>query len=173
MSPVEASDAHARAIAAVGELLTKLQIDFMFAGTVARVAWLGGAIDAGPIDLVAVMQPQARTQIVMMAANHGFDVDREEVEAGEELDLIPLKFGGVRIHILVASNALYARMVRDAWFERIGDHDWRVPACEDLALLLAVGEDEAAVKQMVALPEFDRSRYNELVTSIGLRGLAV
>lgn len=169
---IDVSDAHGRAIAAVGELLTRQQLDFMFVGLVARVAWLGGAVDRGPVDAVAIMQPQQKPQVATMAANRGFLADREEIDAAEELDLIPLSYDGVRVHILVASNALYARMVRDAWYERIRDADWRVPGREDLALLLAMSEDESGVGELMALPEFDRSRYNELVTSIGLRSLA-
>ena len=173
MCPISAAGPHERAIAAAGELLTKLRLDFMFAGSVARVAWLGGAVERGSIDVVAIMQPQQKAQIAMMASNNGFTVDREQVESSEELDLIPMSYGGVRVHVLVASNALYARMVRDAWFERIGDHDWRVPSREDLALLLALADDEDSLQQLIAQPEFDRTRYNEKVISIGLKGLAI
>jgi hypothetical protein len=169
---IEVSDAHGRAIAAVGELLTRQQLDFMFVGVVARVAWLGGAIDRGSVDAVVIMQPQQKPQVATMAANRGFLADKDEIDAAEELDLIPLTFEGVRVHILVASNALYARMVKEAWYERIGEADWRVPGREDLALLLAMAEDESGVGKLMALPEFDRSRYNGLVTSIGLRSLA-
>jgi hypothetical protein len=170
---VEASPQHAQAIEAIGNLLTTLRLEFMFVGEVARVAWLGGSIDSGPVDVVAAMQPQQKSQIVMMAHNHGFGVEREEIDAAEELDLVPLTFGGVRIHVLVASNALYARMIRDAWEERFGGKDWRVPAREDLAILLALGDQDDALRNVIALPEFDRELYNEKVTSIGLRGLAV
>lgn len=168
----EFSGPHARAIEAVGELLTRLQLDFMFVGSVARVAWLGGRVDSGPVDVVATMQPQQKGQVATMASHRGFVLDREEVDATEELDLIPMKFEGVRVHVLVASNALYGRMVRDAWYERIGGHDWRVPAREDLALLYAMAEENSVADQLAGLPDFDRTRYNELVTSIGLRGLA-
>ena len=163
------ADPYAGAVAAVGDLLSKLQLEFMFAGNLARAAWLGGGITGGPIDVVAIMQPQQKSQIATMASNNGFAVDREEVESAEELDLVPLRWKGVRVHVLVASNALYATMVRDAWFERIGEHDWRVPSREDLALLLALSEDESALRQITALPEFDRARYNEKAISIGLR----
>ena len=169
----EFSESHARAIQAVGELLTRLQLDFMFVGSVARAAWLGGKVDRGSIDVVATMQSQQKGQVATMASHRGFVLDRDEVEATEELDLIPMSYEGVRVHILVASNALYGTMVRDAWYERIGENDWKVPAREDLALLYAMAEDAAVVSQLKALPEFDRTRYNELVTSIGLRGLAV
>ena len=171
--PVVATLEYARAIDAVGELLTKLRLDFMFVGSVARAAWLDTAVDSGPIDVIATMQPQQKSQVAMMASNKGFQVDQAEVETAEELDLVPLRFGGVRVHVLVASNALYARMVRDAWYERIGEHDWRVPSREDLSLLLAMAEDDRGLQQVIALADFDRNRYNEKLTSIGLRGLVL
>jgi len=145
----------------------------MFAGNVARVAWLGGTIDSSSIDVVAIMQPQQKSQVAMMAANNGFRVDRDEVERAEELDLIPLRWNGVRVHVLVASNALYATMVRDAWNERFGENEWHVPSREDLALLLALGEEDDALRAVIALPEFDRAKYNARVASIGLAELAV
>src|SRR2546430_7925980 len=108
------SPRHARAIEAVAELLSKLRVESMFVGSVARAAWLGGLIDSGSIDVLGLMQPQQMNQVAMMANNRGFRVDRDEIEDAEELDLIPLNWideeGDVRIHVLVASNALYARM---------------------------------------------------------------
>lgn len=171
--PFAASASHARAIDATGSLLAKLRLEFMFVGAVARAAWLGGRVDSGSIDVVAIMQPQQKSQIVMMADNNGFTVEREEIDASEELDLLPMMFGGVRVHVLVASNALYARMLREGWYEQIGENEWRIPSREDLALLAALGEDGATVEQLKALPDFNRVRFNERVTSIGLRGLAV
>jgi len=85
----------------------------MFVGSVARSAWLGGLIDSGSIDVLGVMQPQQKNQVAMMASNRGFRVDRDEIDHAEELDLIPLTWideDDVRVHVLVASNALYARM---------------------------------------------------------------
>lgn len=173
MCPISAAEPHERAITATGELLAKLRLEFMFTGSIARAAWLGGAVDRGSVDVVAIMQPQQKAQIPMMAGNNGFKVDSDEVESAEELDLIPMMFDGVRVHVLIASNALYARMVQDAWFERIGDHDWRVPSREDLALMLALAGDENALQQLIAQPDFDRTLYNEKVISIGLGGLAL
>ena len=164
---------YARAVKATGELLDLVRLEFMFVGSIARAAWLGGSVREGSVDALAIMQPQQKTQLAAMAANHGFDVDREQVDAAEELDLVPLRYEGVRVHVLVASNALYGRMVKDAWAERIGEHDWRVPTREDLALLLALAEDDEGVRQLLALPEFDRARYNEKLTSIGLRSLVI
>lgn len=171
--PITTTPAYARALDATGQLLGTLGIEFMFVGNVARAAWLETAIGDGSIDVVAIMQPQQKSPIAMMASNHGFRVDPAEVEGSEELDLIPMTYDGIRVHVLVASNALYARMVRDAWFERIGEHDWRVPSREDFAILLALSDDDDGVRAITTLPDFDRGRYNEKVISIGLRGLAL
>ena len=95
----------------------------MFVGSVARAAWLGGLIDSGSIDVLGLMQPQQKNQVAMMANNRGFRVDRDEIEQTEELDLIPLTWideeGDVRVHVLVASNALYARMFANARTSRV------------------------------------------------------
>jgi hypothetical protein len=114
------------------------------------------------------MKPEQKNQVAMMASNRGFRVDREEIDQSEELDLIPLHFDDVRVHVLVASNALYAKMIAAA---RTVD-DLRVAAPEDLALLLMLSEDEAGVRELMADPKFDRTRYNETLISIGLRELA-
>ena len=147
-----------------GMVLTRLRLDFMFVGSVARAAWLGGIVDSGSVDVVAVMQPQQKNQIAMMASNRGFTVDRDEVEQAEELDLIPLKFGDVRVHVLVATNALYATMVAAA--PRVSDI--KVASREDLALLFALNDDFDAVGRLAASPAFDRKGYNAKLTSIGL-----
>jgi hypothetical protein len=152
------------AIDAVSELLTKLGLDFMFVGNVARAAWLGGTVDRDSVDVVAVMQPQQKNQVAMMASNRGFNVDRDEVEKAEELDLVPLRFGDIRVHVLVATNALYATMVVAA--PRVGDI--KVASREDLALLYALSDDFDAVGRLAASPSFDRKRYNAKLTSIGL-----
>jgi hypothetical protein len=149
----------------VSELLTKLRLDFMFVGNVARAAWLGGTVDRGSVDVVAVMQPQQKNQIAMMASNRGFNVDRDEVEQAEELDLVPLRFGDIRVHVLVATNALYATMVAAA--PRVGDI--KVASREDLALLFALNEDFDAVHRLADSPSFDRDGYNRKLTSIGLQ----
>ena len=152
-------------IDAVSQLLTKLRLDFMFVGNVARAAWLGGTVDDGSVDVVAVMQPQQKNQIAMMASNRGFNVDRDEVQEAEELDLIPLKFGDIRVHVLVASNALYATMVAVA--PRVGDI--KVASREDLALLFTLNEDFDVVLRLADSPSFDRDGYNRKLTSIGLQ----
>jgi len=165
---IHAATGHAAAIRAVDELLSKQRIDHLFLGNVARVAWLGGAIDDGSIDVLGLMHAEQKNNVAMMAANRGFHVDREEIERTTELDLVPLAFHDVRVHVLVASNALYGRMFADAPTAQLGDRDLRVPSAEDLALLLAMSEDDDAVRQIAARPEFDRARFNEKLTSIGL-----
>lgn len=167
------SGAARTAVAAVDDLLTKLRIEHLFVGGVARAAWLGGVVDRGPIDVLALMQPQQKNQVAMMAANRGFRVEREEIERSEELDLVPLMFDQMRVHVLVASNALYARMFASARAAQCGDRDVRVPAAEDLALLLMMSEDEEGVRRLAAAPEFDRFSYNEKLISIGLGALVV
>ena len=162
----------AAAIAAADDLLAKQRIEHLFLSGVARAAWLGSLVDSGSIDVLALMQPQQKNNVAMMAGNRGFHVDRDEVERTAELDLVPLAFEGVRVHVLVASNALYARMFAAAHVGRIlnssGEREIRVPGAEDLALLLTMSEDEDAVRQLAAKPEFDRVLYNEKLTSIGL-----
>jgi hypothetical protein len=138
MHPLRAAPRYLRAIESTAELLTRLRIESMFVGSVARAAWLGGMIDGGSIDVLAVMQPQQQNQVAMMANNRGFRVDRDEIEQTEELDLVPLTWvdeeGDVRVHVLVASNALYARMFANARTIELHDREIRVPAAEDLAL---------------------------------------
>ena len=169
---VAAGEGYERAIDAAADLLTRLRLDFAFVGHVARAAWLGTKVERGSLDILAVMAPEQKNQVAMMASHRGFHVDREEIEQSEELDLVPLRFGtdegGIRIHILVASNALYARMVGAAVPALKG----KVVTAEDLALLFAVGEDQD-VEKLVELPGFDRRGYNERLMSIGLPSLVV
>jgi hypothetical protein len=159
---------YARAIDAVRDLLTRLRLEWAFVGGIARVAWLGGSVDGGSIDVVALMKPEQKSQVAMMASHRGFRIDRDEIEESEELDLIPLHFDDVRIHVLVATNALYAKMVNAS--RLVGD--LRVAAPEDLALLLTLSEDAVGVRQLMSDAGFDRARFNETLASIGLRSLA-
>ena len=167
-----ASSSHAKAIHSTADLLVRLRIDAAFVGSVARSAWLGSVVERGPIDVLALMGPQQKNQVAMMASNRGFRVEREEIEQSEELDLVPLNFidpeGDVRVHVLVGSNALYGRMVASAVEAQIDDRTLRVPAAEDLALLLGMSGDEEAVQRISALPGFDRRAYNDKLASIGL-----
>ncbi|HEX3066961.1 MAG TPA: hypothetical protein VHX14_00175 [Thermoanaerobaculia bacterium] len=177
MHPLRAAPRYLRAIESTAELLTKLRIESMFVGSVARAAWIGGTvggmIDGGSIDVLALMQPQQQNQVAMMANNRGFRVDRDEIEQTEELDLVPLTWvdeeGDVRVHVLVASNALYARMFASARTIDLRGRDIRVPAAEDLALLLSMSDELDDVRVLAAGDSFDRSAFNEKLVSIGLR----
>lgn len=174
MQSVRATARYSRAIAAVSDLLARLHLEFAFVGGVARSAWLGTRVERGSIDVVALLTAEQKNQVAMMASNRGFRVERAEIEQSEELDLIPLNFvdaeGDVRVYVLVASNALYGRMVRDAVKET------RVVNAEDLALLLALSDDEEsqrAAQLLIRLPNFDRASYNRRLVSIGLPQLVV
>jgi hypothetical protein len=177
---VRASAGYGRAIAATVDLLSRLRLDFLFVGNVARAAWLGSNVESGSIDVLALMSPEQKNQVAMMAGNRGFRVDRAEIEASEELDLVPLNFSGeggdVRVHVLVASNALYGRMVPAGVEAGLDDRPFKVARAEDLALLLSVAEDGASIREremLIRLPEFDRRAYNRRLVSIGLSHLAV
>jgi hypothetical protein len=174
MLPLRASPRHARAIDGIADLLTRLRIESLFVGAVARAAWLGGSLDDGAIDVLALMQPHQQNQVAMMANNRGFRVDRDEIAATEELDLVPLKWidaeGDVRVHVLVASNALYARMFGAALTVQVYEREIRVPSAEDTALLLRMAEDDDAVLRLAALDHFNHGAFNEKLVSIGLRG---
>ena len=169
---VRASARHGRVIDAVADLLARLRIEFVFVGNVARSAWLGSEVSDGSIDVVALMRDEQKNQVATMGSHRGFHLDREEVANSEELDLVPMRFEGLRVHVLLATNALYGRMVsagvEAAWNERT----IRVPTAEDLALLLAVAEDPAS-EMMTRLPEFNRRIFNQRLVSIGLPHLAV
>lgn len=172
MHSIRAAARYNRAIHATAELLGKLRIETMFVGNVARAAWLGGEVESGAIDVLALMNAPQRGQLAMMASNRGFRVDRDELEQSEELDLVPINFidgeGEVRVHVLLASNALYGRMVTAGTQAVIDDREIRVPRAEDLALLLLFAEDEGTVKSLAVLPEFDRAAFQERLVSIGL-----
>ena len=187
MHRIAASPLYERAIAAVTDLLTRQRLDFVFAGNVARAAHLGTPVDSGSIDVIATMGPQQMNQVAMMASHRGFRVEREEIEATEELDLIPMHFEEVRVHVLVASNALYGRMVADGVLgpraSGLGEDPEargprpeafiKVPRIEDFALLLQMSNDVTSLMTLVESPEFDREGYNRKLTSIGLRELVV
>jgi hypothetical protein len=176
MHSIRAAARYDRAIHATAELLGKLRIDAMFVGGVARSAWLGSEIEAGAIDVLALMNAPQKNQLAMMASNRGFRVDREELEQTEELDLVPLNFvddeGELRVHVLLASNALYGRMVTAGVEATLGERVLKVPRAEDLALLLLFAEDETTVRSLAVLPEFDRATFQERLVSIGLGGWA-
>ena len=178
---VHASPRYGRAVAAVTDLMTRLKLDFAFVGNVARSAWLGSRVEGGSLDLIVLMTPEQKNNVAMMANNRGFRVDRDEIAQSEELDLVPLNFadpeGEVRVHVLVGSNALYGRMVKAAVAVSARDDTcFRVAAAEDLALLLALGEDDDSrrgAEMLIRLPGFDRAAYNGRLVSIGLPQLVV
>jgi hypothetical protein len=148
----------------------------MFVGSVARSAWLGGLIDSGSIDVLGLMQPQQKNQVAMMASNRGFRVDRDEIDQTEELDLIPLTWideDDVRVHVLVASNALYARMFATARICALHNREIRVPSAEDTALLLSMSDEHDDVRVLAASDQFDRRAFNDKLVSIGLRELVL
>src|SRR5687768_13913762 len=172
MHAIRATARYSRAIHAVAELLQKLKIDSMFVGGVARSAWMDVEMDGGAVDVLALMTPQQRNQLAMMASHRGFRVEREEVEQADELDLVPLHFvdpeGDVRVHVLLASNALYGRMVAAGQPSAVGELAVRIPRAEDLALMLLMADDREALEHLTALPEFDLQSFRERLSSIGL-----
>lgn len=168
-----APPSHARAIRAVADLLSRLRLDFVFVGGVARAAHLGDPAGGGSVDAVATMGSQQKSQLAMMANNNGFGVDREELDATEELDLVPLTFDGTRVHILVASNALYGRMVSDGVSAEFEEGSVKVPRAEDFALLLQMNNDVESLMSIIESPQFDREGYNRKLAAIGLRELVV
>lgn len=170
MHAIRASARHTRAIHSTAELLAKLRVESVFVGSVARAAWLGDPIEGGSIDALALMNAPQKNQLAMMASNRGYRVERDEIEQSVELDLVPLNFvdeeGDVRVHVLLASNALYGRMVAAAVdVPRVA---LRVPRAEDFALLLMMSDDEEAVKRMTAVPDFDRAAFDDRLIAIGL-----
>jgi hypothetical protein len=176
MPVIRAAAAHESAIYATAELLEKLRIESMFVGSVARSAWLGVEVASGAIDVLALMNAPQKNQVAMMASNRGFRVEKHEIEQSEELDLVPLNHisagGDVRVHVLLASNALYGRMMNAARPAELGARAIRVASPEDLALMLLVAEDEESVRTLMSIPGFDGRAFNERLTSIGLGAVA-
>jgi hypothetical protein len=164
------------AIAAVSELLRKLRTDFAFVGSVARCAWVGEPVTAGAIDVLAALSAEGRHQVPMMAMHRGFLVDQQALEAAQELDLIPLRRPvegeEIRIHVLIASNALYGLMVRDATTAPMAEGEVRVVTAEDYALMLMLAE-EPAFDIVSSLPGFDAPAFNRRLRSIGLGAGAI
>src|ERR1051326_497665 len=171
--PIVSGDRHAGVIRAVADLLSRLRLDFVFVGSVARAAHLGHPIGGGSIDAIATMGPQQKNQLAMMAKNNGFLVEREEIEAAEELDLVPMRFDDTRVHVLVASNALYGRMVAEGVQAQLGDVTLKVPRIEDFALLLQMNSDVESLMSVIECPQFDRASYNAKLLAIGLRDFIV
>lgn len=173
MRTLRATPRYERAIAAVRDLLGRLRIDFILAGNAARAAWLGSEMTSGSVDVIGLLKAEQKNQVAMMASHRGFRVDPEQIAQSEELDLVPLNFldpeGEVRVHVLVASNALYGTMVAAGSTVAIGDAEVKIPSAEDMALLLAMSDDEVAVRAIAASADFDRAAYNRKLISIGLK----
>ena len=172
---IEAARAYERAIFATSSLLGRLRLQYAFVGGIAESAWLGSTVKSGSVDVVAVVSPEQREMIPRMAANNGFKVDDEALEATRELDLVPLSFvdDGVEIpvYVLFATNALYGLMIRDAVDTALGGGELRVVSPEDLATLLAVDDAEEAQRKLSKLKirkGFDIDRFEKRVRSIGL-----
>jgi hypothetical protein len=169
---VRAAPRYSRAIHATAELLTKQRIECAFVGTVARAIWVGGDVDRGSIDVLGLMQPQQKNQVAMMAGHRGFRIEQSEIDQSEELDLVPLNFvdaeGDVRVHVLLASNALYAKMIAAARQATLGDREIRIAAPEDFALLAGISGDDEALRAVADSPGFDRHAFNDKLVSIGL-----
>lgn len=171
---IDAAAGHESAVLAVAALHGKLKLQNAFVGSVAFSAWTGRRVEAGAVDLLAMLSPERMRQVPMMASNHGFRVDPQEIERAEELDLIPLSYDKIRIHVLMATNALYGRMVAESVEARIGDTSVKVIRAEDLALLLLMAEDETGVEELIAkVPGFDLDSLNLKLNVIGLAKRAV
>jgi hypothetical protein len=169
--PIRAVPVHAEAIRAVADLLEALKLQSAFVGSVARAGWLGEPVESGSIDVLAILAPERMRQVPTMASHRGFRVDPQQVERGEELDLIPLSYKGVRIHVLMATNALYGRMIAPAVEARLDESSVRIVAAEDLALLLLVADDQTNLDRLLhTLPELDVESLNRKLAAIGLRG---
>ncbi|HET7711518.1 MAG TPA: hypothetical protein VFL80_06275 [Thermoanaerobaculia bacterium] len=166
------------ALDAVTDLLTRLRLAHAFVGGVARAAWLGCPIGQGAVDVVALLTPEQKSQVAMMASHRGFRVDRDEVERTAGLDLVPLHFetavGEIRVHVLVGSNALYGHMVRAASPAEVEGRTLPVVTREHLALLLSFAEDEQSLQdrdELMRAPAFDREAFDRLATTIGAAGV--
>lgn len=172
MQAIRATPPYAGAIHAVADLLARQRIESMFVGSVARAAWLGGEVSAGSIDVLVLMNAPQKNQVAMMASHRGFRVDRDEIEQSVELDLVPLNYlagdGEIRVHVLLATNALYGRMFANRVAAAFEEREIHIAAAEDLALMLTVAEDEDAVRSLMAAPEFDARAFNDRLVSIGI-----
>ena len=172
---------HRRAAAILDELMEQVKIDYAFVGSIALNAWLDVPV-AGSLDLLALISPERGSQLPMAATHRGFRVDREEIEAVRELDLLPMHFEGeqeIRVNVLMATNALYSNMIARRREVSINDDRtvWII-APSDLALLLRVAENETAESQFSSLldrwaDELDVDGFNRNLRSIGLARLEV
>ena len=166
---IEATEEYAEVIQAVATLFERLRLQTAFVGNVALAGWLGGRMERGPVDVLAMITPERMRQVPMMASNNGFQVDSTEVEAALELDLVPMRYGGIRVHVLMATNALYGQMLAHSVEASVGETTVRIVNAEDLALLLLMAEDDQSVQTMVRdISELDVDALNRKLVSIGL-----
>ena len=162
------------AVKAIEELLTKLQIPHAFVGEIALASWLGRPAASGSVDVLALLTPDRSRQVPMMASHRGFLVDENELEETRELDLIPMRFdhpaGTPRVHVLMATNALYSKMLNRSREAELGDDMIPVVHPEDLGLMLSMQEAHETLQALVgaAGEVFDRDRFNQTLVSIGL-----
>ncbi|MGA7614901.1 MAG: hypothetical protein WBX15_06945 [Thermoanaerobaculia bacterium] len=179
---IRAGAFYARAIEAVDDLLSRLRLSHAFVGSVAASVWAGREVESGSVDVLAVTSPDQQAQIPMMASNHGFQVDEARVESARELDLVPLGFpspeGTIRVHVLLATNALYAKMFGRLADASLGDRTVQVIGAEDFALLLSMAQDpeSARLREEVARnggEDFDVERFNRTLETIGIGGKAI
>ncbi|MCM2316619.1 MAG: hypothetical protein NDJ92_15845 [Thermoanaerobaculia bacterium] len=168
------------AVRAIGDILARQQVTHAFVGEVAIGAWTGVRVDRGAVDVLALVAPDSRQQIPMMASHRGFTVDAAEVEATRELDLIPMRYGegsdAPRVHVLLASNALYSKMLGRAVPASAGGAEIPVVHAEDLAIMLSLSDrvDVGAIDLAACAGEaFDVDRFNTTLRSIGLGGKVI
>jgi hypothetical protein len=164
---------------AIDEILNRQQVVHAFVGEIAIGAWTGRPVGSGAVDVLALVSPDRCQQIPMMASHRGFVVDPAEIEAARELDLIPMRWGdgegAPRVHVLMATNALYATMLNRAVEASLAGAPVPVVHVEDLALMLVLSDrDDVTVGDLAshAGEEFDRARFEGTLRSIGLAGKA-
>jgi len=165
---------------AIDDILTRQQVAHAFLGEIAIGAWTGRRVESGAVDVLALVSPDRCQQIPMMASHRGFTVDAAEVEAARELDLIPMRWGGddasPRVHVLMATNTLYAKMLDRTVEALLEGAPIQVVHAEDLALMLVLSDREDVTIDDLATAAgetFDRARFDETLRSIGLAGKAV
>lgn len=165
---------------AIDDILTRQQVAHAFVGELAIGAWTGRRVERGAVDVLALVSADRGQQVPMMASHRGFTVDAAEVEAARELDLIPMRWGGgdgsLRVHVLMATNTLYAKMLTRSVDSLLGDSSVPVVHVEDLALMLVLSDREDVTLDDLAASAgdaFDRARFDETLRSIGLSGKAV
>ncbi|MGK2857586.1 MAG: hypothetical protein ACSLFQ_10315 [Thermoanaerobaculia bacterium] len=168
------------AVRAIGDVLARQQVTHAFVGEVAISAWTGVRVESGAVDVLALVAPDRCQQVPMMASHRGFVVDAAEIEAARELDLIPMRFGegpdAPRVHVLLASNTLYSKMLGRAVSARAGDSLIPVVHAEDLAIMLSLSDraDVGANDLVASAGElFDVDRFNTTLRSIGLGGKVI